>query len=187
MIYNKEKIDFRFAYKKKYDITQIKSLVEKLEKEWKEDTTRQDTFQVHRYTNSYILNKVSIDWEINTPLNEIYKNQDTELWNLTEPIVRELEKECDGKMGQVLYINLPAGKVIDPHEDTGMYLYYTCRHHIPIITNPGVGFIVDGETKFMQEGECWEINNNKTHSVFNKSSMDRIHLLIDIIPNKVLG
>jgi aspartyl/asparaginyl beta-hydroxylase (cupin superfamily) len=94
---------------------------------------------------------------------------------------------CDGVVGQALYIKLPAGKIIDPHEDGGDYLYHTCRHHIPIITNPGVGFFIDGETQHMKEGECWEINNNKTHAVFNKGETDRVHLLIDIIPRKVLG
>lgn len=187
MIYNKEQVDFKFAYKKQYDTLNIKRKVIELEEEWKYDTTRQDTFNVHRHTNSYILNKVSIDWEKDTPLNQIYRNQNSDLWNLTEPIIKELEEDCDGEMGQVLYVNLPAGKVIDPHEDFGSYLFYICRYHIPIITNPDVGFIVDEEIKFMKEGECWEINNNKMHSVFNKGNSDRIHLLIDIMPNKFLN
>ena len=64
----------------------------------------------------------------------------------------------------------------------------TCkRTHIPIITNSEVTFTVGGETKFLKEGEIWEINNTKEHSVDNNSDIDRIHLLIDIMPNEELG
>lgn len=186
MIYNKEKPDFRFEYKKDYDIAAIKAVVEELQEEWFLDTTRQETFAVHKHTNSYILNKVSIDWVTGTPLQQLDRKDNTRIWDLTLPIIKDLEEMCEGVVGQALYIKLPAGKVIDPHEDGGDYLYHACRHHIPIITNPGVGFYIDGETQHMKEGECWEINNNKTHAVFNKGDRDRVHLLIDIVPRKVL-
>ena len=48
-------------------------------------------------------------------------------------------------------------------------------------------FWVDGESVAMGIGECWEINNAKTHSVINKSDVDRIHLLIDIMPNAIVN
>ena len=38
----------------------------------------------------------------------------------------------------------------------------------------------------MATGECWEINNTRLHSVENNSDIDRVHLLIDIMPNKYL-
>ena len=131
MNYNKDNPDFKFFFRKNYDISKIKEVILRLESEWKEDTSRQETFQVHRHTNSYILNKVSIDWTVNNPLQQVYKHDNTELWELTEPIVKELEEACDGKAGQVLYINLPAGKVIDPHKDGGDYLFYKIgRAHV---------------------------------------------------------
>mgnify|MGYP000992128600 CR=1 FL=1 len=34
----------------------------------------------------------------------------------------------------------------------------------------------------MEEGKCYEINNLKLHSVDNNSEYDRVHLLIDIMP-----
>ena len=39
----------------------------------------------------------------------------------------------------------------------------------------------------MLEGECWEINNTRLHAVENNSKIDRIHLLIDIMPNIEIG
>jgi hypothetical protein len=186
MLYNKEILDFRFSYIKNYNIEKIKKIVKNLENEWLVDHSRQDMFYVHRYTNSYIINKVSLDWKQGEPLQSINKLESTELSELALEIACDLEKQIDGKMGQVLFTKLPAKKIIDPHEDHGDYLHCVARHHIPIITNLGVRFIIDGEGRHVPEGECWEINNNKTHAVENNGEEDRIHLLIDIIPNKYL-
>jgi hypothetical protein len=183
---NKTKPDFKFDHKKNYDISEIKKFVIKFNDQWFINTSRQEIFDVHKHTNSYILNQVSLGWIENTPLDVIKKEDDKEAWDLIGSIVKDLEDMCNGTMGQVLFIKLAAGKDIDPHEDSGDYLYHTNRHHIPIITNPNVGFFIDGETQHMKEGECWEINNNKTHAVFNKGTEDRVHLLIDIIPNEVI-
>lgn len=188
MKYNKENPDFKFAYLKNYNIVRMKQIVQELEKEWLLDTSRQELFDVHKYTESYIINKVSIfGWEENNPLIHVGTAEETELGNLALEVAKDLEKTLDGTMGQVLFIKLEAGKSIGEHEDDGAYLYRAARHHIPIITNPGVNFIIDGESKHVPEGECWEINNNKTHAVENNGTEDRIHLLIDIVPNKYVG
>ena len=38
----------------------------------------------------------------------------------------------------------------------------------------------------MKVGECWEINNSLLHSVENNGKTERIHLLVDILPNKFI-
>ena len=45
-----------------------------------------------------------------------------------------------------------------------------------------MSYTVNGETVNMKEGECWEINNQRPHSVLNDSDIDRVHLLVDIFP-----
>jgi len=55
--------------------------------------------------------------------------------------------------------------------------------HIPITTNDKVVFTVDGEKKNMQVGEFWEIDNSQDHSVENQGNEDRIHLIVDWMPN----
>ncbi len=35
----------------------------------------------------------------------------------------------------------------------------------------------------MREGEFWEINNSLDHSVENQGDADRIHLIVDWMPN----
>ena len=38
------------------------------------------------------------------------------------------------------------------------------RSHIPIITNPAVWFLIDGEEKHLGPGEVWEINHWREHT-----------------------
>lgn len=110
------------------------------------------------------------------------KTIDNQLNLYTDLIVDELEKKFNGVAGLVLYVNLPAGQNILDHKDGGYYLSVVHRLHIPIITNPNVSFII-GDTKFhMEEGNLYEINNQQRHAVCNSSDMDRVHLIIDIIP-----
>jgi aspartyl/asparaginyl beta-hydroxylase (cupin superfamily) len=71
---------------------------------------------------------------------------------------------------------------VSEHTDKGDYLSTVRRFHIPIITNDLVSYTVNGERVHMKQGECWEINNLKSHSVLNESDTDRVHLLIDIFP-----
>ena len=66
-------------------------------------------------------------------------------------------------------------------------MVYSRRHHVPIITSEQTLFGVGTEKINMLEGECWEINNTRFHSVENDSDIDRVHLLIDIMPNSEIG
>lgn len=85
----------------------------------------------------------------------------------------------------VRLLNLAAGAQIKPHSDHCLgYEDGYFRLHIPIITNSDVIFILDDNRLIMNEGECWYINANFTHSVANNGAEDRIHLVIDGIRNE---
>ncbi|RUT68827.1 aspartyl/asparaginyl beta-hydroxylase domain-containing protein [Flavobacterium cupreum] len=84
----------------------------------------------------------------------------------------------------VRLLQLAAGAEIKPHSDHCLgYEDGSFRLHIPIITNPDVEFILDGKRLTMNEGECWYIDANFTHSVANRGNQDRIHLVIDGVRN----
>jgi hypothetical protein len=81
-------------------------------------------------------------------------------------------------------LRLRAGSKIREHRDLNLgYEDGEVRVHIPILTNPDVDFIVDGQRLDLQPGECWYINFNLPHSVDNRGSTDRIHLVIDCVLN----
>ena len=80
----------------------------------------------------------------------------------------------------VRLLQLAVGAEVKPHIDNCLgYEDGSFRLHIPIITNPEVEFILDGKRLVMNEGECWYIDANFIHSVANRGSHDRIHLVID--------
>lgn len=81
-------------------------------------------------------------------------------------------------------LKLDVGAEIKPHTDNCLGYEDGCfRLHIPIITNSEVEFILDGNRLIMNEGECWYIDANFTHSVANRGTEDRIHLVIDGLRN----
>ncbi len=57
------------------------------------------------------------------------------------------------------------------------------RFHIPVITNPEVEFYLNRERVNMSEGECWYLDFNFPHYVNNRSTEDRIHLVVDCYVN----
>ena len=55
------------------------------------------------------------------------------------------------------------------------------RIHIPVSTHANAEFWLDGERVHMQEGECWYLNFNLKHKLYNPGPSDRIHLVIDCV------
>jgi len=111
---------------------------------------------------------------------------DADLNYYTKILVRELEKQFDGISGLVVYAKLPTGKNIMQHKDPGFYLSVVHRLHIPIFTNDKCYFKLDDNVVNMKEGYLYEINNLMEHSAANEGDCDRIHLIVDIIPNSTL-
>jgi len=101
------------------------------------------------------------------------------------------------RVSALFIANLPAGKNILPHVDSGDFLAIPSRVHVPLKTNPGVRYHIGGvyiederpdkmsaqkfAKKFhMAEGEIWEIDNMSCHSVENAGAGDRWHLVVNI-------
>jgi hypothetical protein len=186
---NKATEAFNFNKISDFDVTNIKRLVSELtEEDWLENTTRQKYFKtVHASTNTYFLADCSLDWEIKDGYETQLIRPESEMWAAVYPIVKLLEDYHDGKVGRVIIPKLFAGTKIPSHKDSGEYLEIVRRHHIAIITNDDIFFSVGDETINMREGEIWEINNNLNHAVDNNSDIDRVHVIIDIIPNTYIA
>jgi hypothetical protein len=76
---------------------------------------------------------------------------------------------------------LDAGAVVPAHVDTHYYWRTHLRIHIPAITNPAVVFACDGESIHMAAGECWILDSFYMHSVANRGSDLRVHLVLDTV------
>lgn len=182
---NKVDRDFNFNYFTSFDVEPLSNRVKEFSKEWEIDTSRQNTIyegrpNPHVNTNTYIIQDSSLYWERGSLFSK--ETLDKDMYDMVYPIVKKLEDRMVGQSARVLLIKLNANSKVFVHKDSGDYLSSVRRFHIPLITNESVSYTVDDEKIHMEQGKCYEINNMKIHSVNNDSNYDRVHLLIDIMP-----
>ena len=84
----------------------------------------------------------------------------------------------------VRLLKLNAGSIIKEHRDAELnFEKGEIRLHIPVLTHPDVEFFLDKERMDLKAGECWYMNFNLPHAINNKSSINRVHLVIDALVN----
>ena len=106
---------------------------------------------------------------------------DTVLLGLCPSIARVLDGfTCP--LEAVRLMRLAPGSIIREHRDIDLAAEAgTARLHIPITTNPGVAFRLNGTRVEMAPGTVWYLRLADPHSIANTGSTDRIHLVIDAI------
>lgn len=174
-------MDYKFRYLGKVDVSEIKQSLSNVSNNlWNLHTIRQDLFDNHRETQTIMLmwDYASLFNSNKGEIHQSYYDFKIDVFlNSIKPLY--VESHGEGEFIRVIIVNLPAGKSIPGHADSGMSLEFCNRTHIPIKTNDNVLFTVAGETINMKEGEIWEFNNQKYHSVHNNGDEDRWHLIID--------
>ncbi|MFN0314576.1 MAG: aspartyl/asparaginyl beta-hydroxylase domain-containing protein [Burkholderiales bacterium] len=104
------------------------------------------------------------------------------------PSIRSVLSEFKCPLLSVRLLRLKAGSIIKEHRDHKLgFEDGEVRIHIPISTNPGVEFHLDGDLIPMKEGEAWYVNVNLPHRVKNLGATDRVHLVIDCKVNDWLA
>ena len=91
-----------------------------------------------------------------------------------------------GTVIRAMAAKLLSGGKISPHRDKHPSFSAAHRIHVPITTHPRVRFMIDGQPYQFKLGEAYEINNQRKHSVMNKSDEDRITFIFDYMPSTVL-
>lgn len=98
------------------------------------------------------------------------------------PYFREVLAAFKCPLTVVRLMRLTPGSVIKPHFDHDLAAEHgVARIHIPITTNPDVEFLLNGTPVTMAPGEAWYLRLMDTHSVANRGTSDRVHLVIDAI------
>ncbi len=160
-----------------------RKLVKIPERTWYQ-SGRENTYEVHKQTQALLL----IHDEDFRHYNPTYHDLYTEFRRELKPIFDFIGEYFgnDGYIVRALFARLAGHGRIDTHTD-GLYSLLKChRIHIPIITNDHILFTIGGEQKVLGEGEMWEINNATLHAVDNNSDLDRIHLIVDWVPNSTV-
>lgn len=80
---------------------------------------------------------------------------------------------------RVRLMRLPAKESILKHADVPG----KTRLHVPIVTHQEIYFLIEDTRIVMEPGELWDIDLTREHEVHNQSPIDRVHLVLDLVPN----
>lgn len=161
------------------------------EGQWDEFSLRQKRYEVHRDTQTIGL-VYDLDFRhshpTRLPLLQTFESAlKPALWMTADHFedtdhARQLIAERGpGYFIRASLVKLGAGCSIAAHQDNNFSLTHSHRVHLPIVTNDKVTFTVGRETIHMAEGQLYEINNRRMHSVDNQGSEDRVHLILDFV------
>lgn len=144
---------------------------------WSDDGSRQRRFDVHRDTETIFLIYDDDLRHVSTTRRECFAEYEP----VVAPIFAKLSAGicASGWCVRCILTQLKPGGRIAPHVDSGFSLQRSHRVHVPIITGGHVEFQVGDEVRNLEEGCLWEINNMRTHSVVNRGSDPRVHLIVD--------
>ena len=145
------------------------------------ESDRSERYEVHRQTETVMLIKFLGGISIKPEIQPLYAEFEEQLQPVLDHIARYYQD--NGFVLRILLAKLTAGGKIDEHVDSGYSLLNVHRIHIPIITNEDVDFYVGGTRKQMLAGEFWEIDNVQKHAVENNGDEDRVHMIVDWMPN----
>ncbi len=104
------------------------------------------------------------------------------------PYFREAIATVKAPLRTVRLMRLTAGSAIKEHEDVDLsFEDGMVRLHIPVVTNDGVDFRLNGTQVVLEAGSCWYLRLSDPHSVANRGTQDRVHLVVDAFVNDWVG
>jgi hypothetical protein len=152
------------------------------EDDWAADDWRQNRFDAHADTQTVQL-IFDTDFRHEEPTRR-EKYFELGFDALLEPLIETIRDYYtgDGYVVRAILVRLKAQGIIPQHVDTGYTLMNCRRIHMPVVSTDKVEFTVGGEQRVMSQGELWEVNNARAHSVVNKGNDSRVHLIVDWVP-----
>lgn len=152
------------------------------EQAWRECDHRQRAYDVHHDTESIVLLFCDQRW----PDPAVSQMPGwPRLASLAVPLMDGVIAAMyppGGTIIRAMAAKLKTGGRIAPHTDSQPSFAATHRIHLPLTTNPGVRFTIDGQPCPMQVGRAYEVNNQLPHSVMNTGDEDRITYIFDYWP-----
>lgn len=100
------------------------------------------------------------------------------------PYFEEVLNAIPGTIKMARLSSLPAGGRIFRHYDPIESVDFdNIRLHIPIRSHHYVTFFLGYQRRRWREGEAWYGDFTFPHSVWNRSSINRVHLIVDVVPD----
>ena len=159
----------------------IEAVLNMNEQDWQAQQYRQKAYSVHEHTQSLVM--VFCDgW----PDIQVTREPSWDALKATAvPLMHHIIENfypSGGTIIRAMAAKLKSGSVITPHRDTHQSFTHSHRIHIPLTTNAGVRFMVNGRPLRLEVGQAYEINNQRNHSVMNSGTEDRITFIFDYLP-----
>jgi hypothetical protein len=149
---------------------------------WREQLSRQQTYEVHRDTESIVMLFCEESW----PDGEIYREPGWDrLADVAIPLINSIIDswyEPGGTVLRAMAAKLKVNGRIRPHRDTLRSFRMGHRIHIPITSSEYVRFTIAGKPFAFEPGNVYEQNNQMVHSVVNMGDEDRITFIFDYVP-----
>ena len=149
---------------------------------WAEQAIRQQTYEVHKDTESIVMLFCDESW----PDGDIYREAGWDrLADVAMPIIDHIIEtyyEPGGILLRAMAAKLKAKGRIPPHRDKLSSFHIGHRVHVPITTSSAVRYTISGKPYQFEVGNAYEINNQKLHSVMNMGAEDRISFIFDYVP-----
>lgn len=86
-----------------------------------------------------------------------------------------------GELGHVMLTRIPPGAEVAAHMDEGIYADLYDRFHLCLKGDGGNTFECGAETYHPEPGEIFWFNHKRPHGVKNAGSVERIHLIVDVM------
>jgi hypothetical protein len=101
---------------------------------------------------------------------------------------RQVLDAFDCPLQAVRLMRLAPGSLIKEHVDADLrFENGNVRVHIPVTTNDGVEFHLNGSRVVLEAGSAWYLRLSDPHSVVNRGGADRVHMVIDATVNDWVG
>ena len=170
------------------EISNIQNEVMSYYDEWLINTTRQETFETHKETFAIELTALDYFHGIGMPGDCITSKKLKNEFANTEfnQLANKVEALAGGKLIRAEFISLKPRSRVRTHKDRSDVLYVARRFHVPIKTNPYVTFFAGIDVRHLESGRLYELNNINYHGVRNGSDENRIHLILDVLPEQYL-
>lgn len=102
------------------------------------------------------------------------------------PSIRRVLAALDSPIGRTRLMRLDGDAEASAHVDVNYYWLNHLRVHVPVLTTPGVRFVVGEASTHMRAGEAWVFDTWQRHNVLNPDETRRIHLVIDTVGSSAL-
>jgi Aspartyl/Asparaginyl beta-hydroxylase len=96
------------------------------------------------------------------------------------PYFQQVLASFPAPLQAVRLMRLTVGSVIKEHSDLELsFEEGTVRIHVPVVTNAGVEFYLNRNRVVLEAGSAWYLRLSDPHSVVNRGTADRVHMVID--------